>query len=499
MDIKLIAKRAIVALQNAIDVPESIHVRAPTSAGNPMLGFTLAGDRVPNCGRAMVLQSGKIILSHTTLPTGLDLCPPFVPHELAGFRGGPPTRGHAVMIDDLERVSAGVVRRLGARRPGLQQQQQHADADVERAARADLESRGWVFGAGASSGGVQYANDGGGRSQACRLVAKNGIATVWSHRADLDLDAPWREGRDTADGQKTWYATGADLLDRTDLSRLPVLAPATAPAPVPVRDEVERLFAGSHPCPPEHLHLRKGIAEDGKPGLDGRDLRAAGSGERYAGSIIVPMLRPVGGGASDLEICGAQLLLRSAANEIGTDKIMLRGSQMSGAFLPLPAPSGAGAGRIEDWLSTWPKDKPIVLCEGFATALAVQQSGAGNAICCFSSANIGPVARWLAAHEHDQIHGIVIAADNDIGVTREGKLRSKAVPNAIAVAREVGAQVAYLGRSYRVGNDARDLWAFGGDAAVRSYIEHAQEPATVETRFNATVEAQRKEVVGPQR
>lgn len=495
MDIKLIAKRAVVALQNAIDMPESIHVRAPTSSGNPMLGFTLAGDKVPNCGRAMVLPSGKVIVSHTTLPLGLDLGPPFVPHKLAGFRGGPPTRGHTVMIDDLERVSPGVVRRPGAQQV---QQHQHADADVERAARADLESRGWVFGAQAS-GGVQYANDGSGRSQACRLVAKNGIATAWSHRADLDLDEPWREGRDTKGGQKTWFATAADLLERTDLSRLPALAPAAAPVPVPVREEVERLFAGSYPCPPEHLHLRKGVAEDGKPGLDGRDLRAVGSGERYAGSIIVPMLRPVGGGASDLEICGAQLLLRSAADGIGTDKIVLRGSKMSGAFLPLPAPSGGGAGRIEDWLSAWPKDKPIVLCEGFATALAVHQSGAGNAICCFSSANIGPVARWLAAHEHDQLHGIVIATDNDIGLTREGKLRSKAIPDAIAVAREVGAQVAYLGGSYRVGDDARDLWACAGEKAVHDYIELAKKPDEVETRFNATIQKRRKEVAGPQR
>jgi len=496
MDIKLIAKRAVEAMQNAIDMPESIHVRAPTSQGNPMLGFTLAGDKVPNCGRAMVLPSGKIIVSHTTLPAGLNLGPPFVPHQLAGFRGGPPTRGHAVMIDDLEKVSPGVVRRPSAQRV---QQQQVADADIERAARADLEARGWVFGTQAS-GGVQRANDGGGRSRACGMVAKNGIATAWSHRADLDLDEPWREGRDTKGGQKTWFATAADLLDRTDLSRLPALAPAAAvPAPVPVRDVVERLLAGSYPCPPEHRHLRKGIAEDGKPGLCADGLRTVGAGERYAGSIIAPVLRPVGGGASDLEICGAQLLLCGEAVAIGTDKMMLRGSQTSGAFLPLPAPSGGGAGRIEDWIGAWPKDKPIVLCEGYATALAVHQSGAGNAICCFSSANIGPVARWLVAHEHDQLHGIVIASDNDIGLTREGNLRSKAIPDAIAVAREVGAQVAYLGYSHHVGDDARDLWAFGGDAAVRRYIKHAKGPDAVETDFNATIQKRRKEVAGPQR
>jgi len=101
------------------------------------------------------------------------------------------------------------------------------------------------------------------------------------------------------------------------------------------------------------------------------------------------------------------------------------------------------------------------------------------------------VARWLAKHEHDQTHGLVIATDNDIGLTREGALASKAVPSAIAVAREVGADVAFPGKSRRVGDDARDILAAGGPEAVRRFIEKAQKPDEVQARFDACIASRR--------
>jgi hypothetical protein len=71
-----------------------------------------------------------------------------------------------------------------------------------------------------------------------------------------------------------------------------------------------------------------------------------------------------------------------------TDKIMAKGSHISGAFVPVPCPAALmqtigkdALAPIDAWLQVADKSKPLVICEGIATGLAIHQSDAGNALC----------------------------------------------------------------------------------------------------------------------
>jgi hypothetical protein len=61
------------------------------------------------------------------------------------------------------------------------------------------------------------------------LVSNDGLATAFSFRNDIDLPAPWREGRPTSDGKKTMFVTGRDLGLDGDLAPVPVFTCFTAP------------------------------------------------------------------------------------------------------------------------------------------------------------------------------------------------------------------------------------------------------------------------------
>ena len=138
---------------------------------------------------------------------------------------------------------------------------------------------------------------------------------------------------------------------------------------------------------------------------------------------------------------------------------------------------------------------PIVLCAGVATALAVHHSGVGHAIACFSSNNLPLVAKYLSDRELDAVHGVVVAADNDIGLTHDSRIKNQVVSKAIEAARVCDGAVAFMGGSRPVGHDARDLYANrdpdAGPDAVRRYIATAQKPDLVQERFVRAVEAQR--------
>jgi hypothetical protein len=333
-------------------------------------------------------------------------------------------------------------------------------------------------------------SDGSDQKPVCKLLVSNdGVATAFSFRGDIDLPAPWRQGRQTRDGRKTMFVTGRDLRLAGDLA--PTRSSSALPRPPSAelrttdsdlnRDTCQSWVAGINP-PADHRHLVKGHAV-----LDGAQLRVYPEGHRFAGTILVPMFRPDPMGRPDtLELCGVQHLMPNVA--FNTDKIMAKGSRTVGAFVPLPEPDslmkamdGGALAPTQAWLTVADKNKPLVICEGVATGLAIQQNGAGNTLCALSSNNVMAVAQWVKQTGLDDLFsGVVIATDHDIGRTAAGRLKSNAIPRALEAAKMTGFALAVPPANSQVGADARDLLGKGGPQAVRDFIASAALAADVE-------------------
>ena len=145
------------------------------------------------------------------------------------------------------------------------------------------------------------------------------------------------------------------------------------------------------------------------------------------------------------------------------------------------AMTGDSLAPLQAWLSVADKSKPLVICEGVATGLAIQQSGAGNTLCALSSNNVMAVAKWVKqTGMSDLFSGVVIATDHDIGRTEAGRLKSNAIPRALEAAKLTGFALAVPPANSPVGADARDLLGQGGPQAVRDFIASAALAADVE-------------------
>ena len=322
------------------------------------------------------------------------------------------------------------------------------------------------------------------------LVSNDGLATAFSFRSDIDLPVPWREGRPIRDGKKTMFVTGRDLGLDGDLAASRTSPALPRPVKVPEfhsadmdlnRDSIKSWMAAEIP-PADHRHLVKANAV-----LDGSDLRVYPRGHRYVGTMMAPMFRPDPLGRPGMvELCGVQHLMPKVA--FHTDKLMAKGSLTVGAFVPFPAPDALmkaiasdGLVSMQDWLAVADKTKPLVICEGVATGLAIQQSGAGNTLCALSSNNVMAVARWVKqTGMSDLFSGVVIATDHDIGRTESGRLKSNAIPRALEDAKVTGFALAVPPAASQVGTDARDLLGQGGPQAVRNFISSAAPAADVE-------------------
>jgi hypothetical protein len=286
------------------------------------------------------------------------------------------------------------------------------------------------------------------------------------------------------------FVTGRDLGLDGDLALprsspalpRPVKTPEIHPADLDLnRDTIKSWMAAENP-PADHRHLVKGNAT-----LDGSQLRVYPGHHRYTGTMMVPMFRPDPMGRRDtVEVCGVHHLMPKLT--FSTDKIMAKGSRTVGAFVPFPAPDslmraivGDSLAPIQAWLAVADKTKPLVICEGVATGLAIQQSGAGNTLCALSSNNVMEVAKWVKnAGLFDSFPGVVIATDHDIGRDAAGRLKSSAIPRAFEAAKVTGFALAVPTATSQVGTDARDLLGEGGPQAVRDYIASAAPAADVE-------------------
>ena len=285
------------------------------------------------------------------------------------------------------------------------------------------------------------------------------------------------------------YVTGrdlgldGDLVPPRPLPALPRPVKASEIHPVDLdlnRETIKSWMAAEVP-PADHRHLVKGHAV-----LDGTDLQAYPVGHKFAGTIMAPMFRPDPLGRPGMvELCGVQHLMAKVA--FSTDKIMAKGSQTVGAFVPFPRPdslmramTGDSLAPLQAWLAVVDKNKPLVICEGVATGLAIQ-SGAGNTLCALSSNNVTAVAKWVKETGlSDVFSGVVIATDHDIGRDAAGRLKSNAIPRALEAAKLTGFALAVPLATSQVGADARDLLGQGGPQAVRDFVASAASALEVE-------------------
>lgn len=452
-----------------------------------LVEFRLLGEnsRTPG-GRLSMARNGSLTMWHRYAEKGLAAGEPW--HAAADIRLG--DRSIPALCSHVDQLSAAQELTALTKVPKFtfapRQPRSYDPEQVWRAADASLQAAGLI----PSRLHGRYC-DGSDQKPVYKLQVSNaGIATAFSFRNDIELPAPWREGRPSSDGKKTMFATGRDLGLDGELAPArsspaiprPLAAPAFHPVdPDLIQDTIKSWMAAEGP-PADHRHLVKGDAV-----LDGSDLRVYPRGHRFAGTVMVPMFRPDPvDRRGTLELCGVQHLMPMAA--YGTDKIMAKGSRTVGAFVPFPRPGSLmnaigndGRTSMQAWLAVVDKTKPLVICEGVATGLAIEQSGAGNAFCALSSNNVMTVANWVKnAGISDLFPGVVIATDHDIGRDAVGRLKSNAIPRALEAANLTGFALAVPLESNQVGADARDFLGQGGPQAVRDFIASAAPAADVE-------------------
>lgn len=452
-----------------------------------LVEFRLPGEnsRMPG-GRLSMARDGSLTMWHRYAEKGLAAGEPWLAGAdiRLGDRLIPALCSHVDQLSAAQELPA--LTKVPKFSFAPRQLRSYDPEQVWRAADASLQAAGLI----PSRLHGRYC-DGSDQKPVYKLQVSNaGIATAFSFRNDIDLPAPWREGRPSSDGKKTMFATGRDLGLDGELAPArsspaiprPLAAPAFHPVdPDLIQDTIKSWMAAESP-PADHRHLVKGNAV-----LDGSDLRVYPRDHRFAGTVMVPMFRPDPvDRRGTLKLCGVQHLMPMAA--YGTDKIMAKGSRTVGAFVPFPGPGSLmnaiaedGRTSMQAWLAIADKTKPLVICEGVATGIAIQQSGAGNALCALSSNNVMAVANWVKnAGISDLFPGVVIATDHDIGLDAAGRLKSNAIPRALEAANLTGFALAVPPESSQVGADARDLLGQGGPQAVRDFVAGAASAADME-------------------
>jgi len=453
-----------------------------------LIEFRLPGEtsRTPG-GRLSVARDGSLKMWHRYAEKGLAAGEPWqaAGDIRIGEKSTPALRAHVDQLTVNHELTA--LAKVPKFSSVTGQLRSYDPEQVWRAADASLQAAGLI----PSRLHGRYCDASDQKPIYKLLVSNDGLATAFSFRGDIDLPEPWREGRQTSDGKKTMYVTGRDLGLDGDLA--PPRSSSASPRPAPAewrtrdldltlnRDTCKSWMAGVTPQT-DHRHLVKGNAV-----LDGAELRVYPTEHRFSGTILVPMFRPDPAGLPDtVELCGAQHLMPKVA--FNTDKIMAKGTHTVGAFVPFPGLDSLMKTMIADalapiqaWLAVADKSKPLVICEGVATGLAIQQSGAGNTLCALSSNNVLMVAKWVKQTGlSNSFPSVVIATDHDIGRDAAGRLKSSAIPRALEATKLTGFALAVPPANSQIGADARDLLGQGGPQAVRDFIASAASAVDVE-------------------
>lgn len=201
-----------------------------------------------------------------------------------------------------------------------------------------------------------------------------------------------------------------------------------------------------------------------KPDLDPARLHTTADGK-----LLVPIFRPAAPDLLKVELAGAQL--------IGSNgfKQFIPGTKSGGGFALVPAHPDPN--KWFDHLSN--SAKPLVLCEGVGTALAIHQSTGFPVVACLTAKNLSTVAEWLKHEGHTNGREVVIFADNDLDKhVATGELRREAeqfigIKEACKAAEIVGGKVALVDHD-KHGYDAKDLLRDYGEDGVKAYVSDAR-------------------------
>lgn len=209
-----------------------------------------------------------------------------------------------------------------------------------------------------------------------------------------------------------------------------------------------------------------------KPDLDPAHLRQTNDRK-----LLVPIFRPAAPNLSKVELAGAQLMSSNGFKQF------IPGTKSGGGFALIPAHPDPN--KWFDHLAN--SAKPLVLCEGVGTALAIHQATGLPVIACLTAKNLPTVAEWLKHEGHTSGRALKICADNDLARDREVDSYI-GIKEACKAADIIGAKVALKDNNQR-GYDARDLMRDQGQEAVADLINNAR---TVEQ-----VKLDRAEVFSP--
>lgn len=194
-----------------------------------------------------------------------------------------------------------------------------------------------------------------------------------------------------------------------------------------------------------------------KPDLDPARIRQTADGK-----LLVPIFRPAAPDLSKIEVAGAQLISSNGFKQF------IPGTKSGGGFALIPAHPDPN--KWFDHLSK--SDKPLVLCEGIGTAMAIHQATGLPVMACLTAKNLPAVAEWLKHEGHINIRAVKIFADNDLSRDREVDSYI-GIKEACKAADLLGAKVALADNDKR-GYDARDLMRDGGTQAVAELINNAR-------------------------
>lgn len=225
-------------------------------------------------------------------------------------------------------------------------------------------------------------------------------------------------------------------------------------------DKTKDLWAASFAIK-EHGYLKK-------PDLDPARIRQTADGR-----LLVPIFRPAAPSLSTVELAGAQLISDNGFKQF------LPGTKSGGGFALVPAHPDPNK-----WMDHLSKSaKPLVLCEGVGTALAIHQATGYPVVACLSAKNLPLVAEWLKHEGYTQNRDVVICADNDLDKTRTGADKRESdkfigIKEACKAAEITGGKVA-LTDNDRKGYDAKDLMRDGGDQAVACLINDPRSIAQI--------------------
>lgn len=191
--------------------------------------------------------------------------------------------------------------------------------------------------------------------------------------------------------------------------------------------------------------------------LKNPDLNPAGLTQTSDHKITVPIYRPTAD-LSGVELAGGQLISGSGF------KHFTPGTKTRGGFALIPSTLNP-----EKWLKRLAEtDKPLILCEGVGTALAIYQSTGYPVMACLSAKNLPQVAEWLVESGRAAGKTVVVVGDNDLDHAEPGAA-FVGIRQATKAAEILGCNVVVPNSEQR-GYDARDLLREHGEQSIRDYI-----------------------------